>query len=166
MKKWLSKNWWTIVIFAVLIVAYIYKPVVASYKPIFVDPPSSNTEGASLIGDSAICSFQKDFDVFYALDKNSTTSVEYMYSNDDPKNTISFSGLTGANPTVITNTGTQSPTVIFNDADSIVLVDTEGLFGDTATYRLYKNSGVLVYEDQSNAILNGPEGSLEMGYCQ
>jgi hypothetical protein len=167
MKSWLSRNWWTVVIFLGLIIAFIYKPVFSSDSPIFIDPPSSNAGFSNLpIGDSAICSFKKDFNVFYTLGQNSTTSIEYGYSDDDPKNTVSFSGLLGDHPTIITNTGTQHPTVIYDSADSIVMVDTEGFFGDTATYRLYKDDGVLVYEDQSDEILGGPEGSLEMGYCQ
>ncbi len=121
---------------------------------------------------SAFCNFSKDVNTFYYQDvsrSETEKNIHYLVSNDNGADPVILTDLDTPEPHIRTNAGEAPLIILNNDSVSITLMaqPSSSIFaskGDTVSYELFKEDGILVYTDIHNGLL-GPTGTMEMGYC-
>jgi hypothetical protein len=120
------------------------------------------------IAQSTTCRFKKGLAVTFQKiitkdEPNPPERVYYSAGDEDISDTVSFLDLNTKAPKVQTNGGQASLAVVYDDGQRLTLLNDKAAGAEM--YSIFRNKGVVIYNQQMDSPLIGPFGIIMMGYC-
>jgi hypothetical protein len=117
------------------------------------------------IANSTTCSFKKSM----ATSVHSGRIV-YSLSDEDERDTVSFTDLNSAAPRLESNAGQVTVQKLSDDSDKVVLLNA-GRDNNPADgveiYTIFRKKRLVIYTQQKDSfLLSEPFGDIAMGYCR
>jgi hypothetical protein len=161
--NWIKENWFKVLlILTILLFVFIKDSGINYLKNPFKD---SYTYSNPLSEDIFVCRFDVISDFFKDESSIDSESSKIRFKVEKQKSPIqlTFANLSGANPIMKGNGGDAPITVLKNDNEMMLLVETNA-FGDMFLYTIFKKQKVATWQ-KSYLLLDSPYAMVSMGYC-